>query len=313
MRLPVFLTRKHQKTCRQRMTIIRTASYFYSTTWLVTELLNHFWAPFDDWSRGRLDLLIGILLFGLIPVGIGRYLWNCRGMLSVSRRLADTDISIAICVDDIFNLTGALIISTNTTFDTDMSDGLISEDSLQGKFTKRYYDKEEHLDQELTEELNGEEFTVDENKPAKQRCYRIGTVAKLRPRGRVAYFVAIADLNQHGVARSSLDNVRSSLRRLWSYIGNQGGLDHLVIPVLGTGRARVQVPREVMVREIISSFIDAIYSGNKFCEKLTIVVSEKDYLEHSISLLELKDYIRLYAQQERWQKHGESEPIGNPI
>ena len=313
MKLPVFLTKEHLKNCRQYMVVITTACYFYSGSWLVVEVLSHFWCAFEEWSRGNFGLLIGFFLFGLLLVGVGRFLWKCRAMLSVSHRLDETDISIEVRVDDIFSLTGAFIISTNTTFDTDMSEELISEESLQGQFTKKYYDKEEHLDQELVEVLKEEEFILDENKPKKKERYEIGTVAKVSPRDQLAYFVAIADLNQHGVAYSSLDNVREGLKKVWSYIANQGGFDRLIIPVLGTGRARIQVPREVMVREIIRSFINARYSENKFCEKLTIVIFEKDYCEHNIDLQELEDYIRLYAKQEHWQRHGGKAPIGKSV
>ena len=201
------------------------------------EILSYFWSAFEDWSRGNLGLLIAIFLFGLLPIGVGRFLWKCRDMLSVSHRLDETDISIEIRVDDIFSLTGAFIISTNTTFDTDMSKGLISEESLQGQFTKKYYDGEEYLDLDLGNVLKDQECIVDENKPKKQKRYAIGTVVKVFPKKQLVYLVAIADLNQHGVASSSLDNVRESLRKLWSYIANQGGFDRLVMPILGTGRA----------------------------------------------------------------------------
>lgn len=172
MKLPIFLTKKHLKNCRQSIVVITTACYFYSGSWLVIEILSYFWDAFEEWSRGNLSLLIGIFLFGVLPVGVGRFLWKCRDMLSVSHRLDETDVSIEIQVGDIFTLIGAFVISTNTTFDTDMSEGLISEQSLQGKFTKKYYDKEEHLDQELAEVLKEEEFTLDENKPKKKRTLR---------------------------------------------------------------------------------------------------------------------------------------------
>lgn len=312
MKLPVFLSKKHLKNCQQYVVMITTACFFYSGSWLVIEILSHFWIAFEEWSHGNLCMLFGIFLFGLLG-GVGRFLWKCRGMLSVDRKLDETDISIEIRVDSIFSLPGAFIISTNTTFDTDMSNGLISEKSLQGQFTIKFYDKEEHLDQELTEALKDEISTIDENKPGKKNRYEIGTVVKVSPRNQLAYLVAIADLNEHGVPSSSLDNVRESLKKLWSYIGNQGGFEQLVIPILGTGRARIQIPREVMVREIIRSFIDARYSENKFCEKLTIVIFEEDYRKHDIDLQELGNYIRLYAEHERWQRDEEKVPIGKSV
>ena len=63
------------------------------------------------------------------------------------------------------------------------------------------------------------------------------------------------------------------------------------MPVLGTGQAKINVSREAMIRAIISSFIPAC-SEKKFCEKLTIVIRPKDYLEPSIDLQKLGDYLQ---------------------
>ena len=63
------------------------------------------------------------------------------------------------------------------------------------------------------------------------------------------------------------------------------------MPVLGTGHTRINVSREAMIREIISSFIPAC-SEKKFCEKLTIVIWRKDYLESRINLQKLGDYLQ---------------------
>ena len=255
-------------------------------------------------------MLIGILAAGLFPIGVGRFLFKCRNMLSIHHTFDDTDVSIAIHVGDIFRLSGAYVISSNTTFDTDVSGGLISKRSLQGQFTGRYYDRVQHLDEELEKSLQDEQYTTDRNKPKKDRRYEIGTVAKVFPRDQLAYFVAIADLNPSGVAYSSLDSVRESLSKLWSYIRIHGELERLVVPVLGTGRARIDVPRHVMVKEIIRSFIDARYSGSKFCENMTIVIQEEDYRRHDMNLQEFSDYIRIYGKQEYWQRRGERRPIG---
>ena len=210
MNLPVYLSKQHLKNCRQFMTIITTACYVYSASWLIIEILNHFLPTFEERSRGSLRLLIIIFFSGLV-IGTVRYLRKCAKMLSVTHRLEGQDISIEIRVGDIFSIKGAFIISANTAFDTDMLNGPVSAESLQGQFTKKYYDKVEYLEQELTDALIGEELVLDEEKPERKESYEIGRVIKVSPRGQVAYFVAIDKLREYGGIESSLDNVREGL------------------------------------------------------------------------------------------------------
>ena len=222
------------------------------------------------------------------------------------------DISIEIRVGNIFKIKGAFIISTNTAFDTDMSDGPVSPMSLQAQFTNRYYDKVEYLEQELTDALIAEEFISDEDKPAKKESYEIGKVVKISPRGQVTYFVAIDEFSEYGGVESSLDNVREGLGSLWYYVGKQRTLEPLVIPVLGTGHSGIPISREQMIIEIITSFI-ASCTEKKFCEKLTIVISESDYRQHDVNLEELGTYLRLYAGEVHRKAHDLITVVDKPI
>lgn len=207
-------------------------------------------------------------------------------------RLELSDTKMAIRVDDILNVAGAIIVGTNTTFDTSISKGIISPDSLQGQFTKKYYDAEEHLDSDLEKSLKHEEATpIEGDRKGKRQRYANGTVAKLEPRGKVTYWVAISDMNEHGVAASSREQVLEALGKLWQYISVRGDLGELAIPVLGTGRARIKhTRREDMVKEIVNSFIAAA-SESRFCTKLTIVIAERDYREQQMDLRELGRYL----------------------
>ena len=299
------------------MIVITAACYVYSGSWLVIEILNHFHTPFEEWSRGKLGLPILIFFSGL-GIGIIWYLWKCAKMLSVTHKLERThklegqDISIEIRVGNIFKIKGAFIISTNTAFDTDMSDGPVSPMSLQAQFTNRYYDKVEYLEQELTDALIAEEFISDEDKPAKKESYEIGKVVKISPRGQVTYFVAIDEFSEYGGVESSLDNVREGLGSLWYYVGKQRTLEPLVIPVLGTGHSGIPISREQMIIEIITSFI-ASCTEKKFCEKLTIVISESDYRQHDVNLEELGTYLRLYAGEVHRKAHDLITVVDKPI
>ena len=257
-------------------------------------MLSHFDKEFGKLSSENLWMLSAIVLFSLF-VGIFCFLRKCAKMPSASHKLAETDILIEIRVDDIFNLEGEgeFVISTNTSFDTQISNDLISQDSLQGQFTLKYYrNNVQHLDHDIDKQLKNHEFAlIEDNRKGKKKRYEIGTVVKLQPDGQVTYFVAVADMNEHGVATGSLEKMIECLGKLWHYIGEQGELGHLIVPVLGTGRARINVSREAMIREIIYSFI-AAHSENKFCEKMTIIISDNDYRKYEIDLQELGGFLR---------------------
>ena len=194
-------------------------------------------------------------------------------MLSVGERLEKTDTSIEIRVGDIFKLQGELIIATNTAFDTTT----LSRESLLEQCCKNYYDKKDHFNLDLEKALKDERGSLIQNRDEEKRRYKFGTVVKITPKEQVIYLVAIDELNKEGGASSSLEYIRQSLTSLWQYIGKRGSPGHLVIPAIGTKSSGIQVPRDIMITEIITSVISATYSERRFCEKLTIVIHEQDY------------------------------------
>ena len=221
----------------------------------------------------------------------------------VKHRIEDTDVDIEIRIGNILHMDGAIVVSTNSTFDTASDAGLISDESLQGQFTKMYYDKEEYLDRDIDLELKGQQYEEVSNRhTGKRRKYPIGTAVKLLVRDRVAYFVAIADMNEHGVASGSKEGLVEALGNLWYFIGERGELGRVLVPVLGTGRARIPVTRDVAIRWIIDSFIAAC-SERKICDEVTIVISEKDYFTHELDL----DVLERYVQHKCVYAHGGSD------
>lgn len=251
---------------------VEIASYFFKGTTLPSIIQGH-------WG-----------LFALMGGAIA--LWICRPALSTSAKLNGRDVIIEIAVGNLFSFSDALVVGTNTTFDTRISRELISEKSIQGQFTKKYYGDEVQLDAELNTGLNGVSYEeLKEQRVGKTRRYPIGTVVRLNPKNCTAYFVATAQLNEHGVASGSFEDLRQSLGQLWVFVGRRGLKEPLVMPVLGSGFARLTQPREEIVREIIKSFIAAC-SEKTFCDKLTIVLSERDVLNHQIDVGVLGAYLR---------------------
>lgn len=64
----------------------------------------------------------------------------------------------------------------------------------------------------------------------------------------------------------------------------------IVIPVLGSGFSKVEVPREI-IKEIIKSFTAASLS-KKFTEKLTIVIHPEDYINFDMNISEIHEFLK---------------------
>lgn len=249
-------------------------------------------------------------LFALVGLAIAAY--QCRPQLRVSHNLNGRDVTVEIAIGDLFSFPGSFIVGTNTTFTTDISRELISEHSVQGIFTRRYYGDKTELDAALSLRLNGLPFVDLQGKRlGKSRKYKLGTCVRLDPKGRTCYFVAIADLNEYGVASGTFEGVKDSLAKLWVFIGEQGEKGSLAMPVIGTGFCRLTQKREEVVHEIIRSFVAAC-SESTFADKLTIVLRPQDVVKNRISLDELGMFLRHECSYAAFST-GDRHPTGTPV
>lgn len=294
-----------KKTWRQATRSV-LASFFQGlgAAWL---LIQFFSLPYPSVSDRASQFAWEIVAFVLLGSALKTVL-VCRPLLTFEEGLKGRDVSIGIKVGDILETKDALVVSTNTTFDTSVSDGIISPQSLQGQFAKKYYSDEAHLDHDLENALTDQPFKkIDDDRKGKRKKYEIGAVARINLKGRTVYMVAIADLSVHGTASGSLAGVVESMEKLWHFLGKHGGVDPLAIPVLGTGNARVPHGREEMIREIISSFVTACSeSKKKFCEKLIVFISEEDYLKYKIDMLELRNYLKHVCRYTSLKNEGDT-------
>ena len=252
--------------------------YTLGVVWLFIQLIYFFWPEYSqeirDWSWWALALGA---LEGL------RRAWP---KLSVKSQIRGTDAAIEIRVCDLFDQKDALVISSNTTFDTSMEDGTISPRSTQGQYTELFCDNLANLNRQIEDGLEDVDFAVkdSESKPyGKTKEYPIGTIADVMFSGRRAYFLAVGRLDRNRVANASKEEVLDALPRLWEFVRSRGGLEPIAVPIVGSGFARTKATREELIREIAKSFIAAVREG-RFCEHLTIVVSPDDFWGKSINL-----------------------------
>lgn len=221
--------------------------------------------------------------------------WGLRARLPVSRisyKVPSKDYAIDVRIGDVLDCPSAVVISTNTTFDTDIAGGTIAADSLQGAFTARYFHNDvTDLDRQLTNSLG-----IYDPQPVqgrgKQLKYTLGTVAKVSAGGKLFYMLAMANLNEHGNARLDERDFHTVLHGLWTFLKDHGELGDVHIPIIGSGRGRIQIPRQKLIEQIAQSFADAS-RDIKIANKLVIVVPQRDVDEHSLNLFQIRDYLAL--------------------
>lgn len=238
----------------------------------------------DNYARYA---IVPVVLLAVVIVVFTR-----RPVKKVFYRAPRKDLWIEVRVGDLFEGSGDVVISTNTTFDTRMSDGLIASDSLQGQFAQRFFNSNTaEIDRQLDVSLAGVPFSIRDGAPGKQNEYAIGTTAAVKTHGRTFYFVAMGRLNHHGTAKSTVRNIEDALEGLWRFISERGERRDFSIPLMGTGRGRIELPRKKIAERIAQSFIDA--SREKiFSNKMTIYVSPHDADVFEINLFEIRDYLR---------------------
>jgi Domain of unknown function (DUF6430) len=275
----------------------------FGALWLVVEITDYF-------AKGTLAGAFVHDHWGLfLLLGIAFTLWRCRPLMKIALKLKDRDVTITLAIGDLFSFKGAMVIGSNSTFD--VSNTVISEKSIQGQFTKKYYAGESQLEAELAVQLKDLACEDLEGKRmGKCKRYAIGSVVHLRPKDRTGYLLAISDINEHGNSSGTFEKLKQALAELWVFIGHRGAKEPLVMPVLGSGFTRLTQPRQQIVQEIIKSFVAAC-AERTFCENLIIVLNERDVLEKQIDFVSLGEYLKYVCRYTEFSDRT-SERLGTP-
>ena len=239
------------------------------------------------------DLMHKYVIFILAICVIGCFIAT-RTRLKYEYLIKGTDIKVALQVCDVLKNNTAIVIPTNTTFDTIMEDEFISINSVQGQFQKKYFDNNlGSLDELINKGLEGLEYEVLNRTSSKCKRYPIGTVSKITVSGQHFYFVAITDINQYGKTENTkFENVQLALEGIWNQLENKGHIENIAIPLLGTGKAGIRdATRERVIKEIIFSFV-AFSKERKVTEKLLICIHPSDLEHKDLHLEEIDEYLQ---------------------
>lgn len=284
----------------------------FGVLWLVVKIINYF---FGTWATENIQPLWWLFLITGVIVALLRNIPKT----SYTCKINNTDTSVEIRVGDIFDTNETIVLGTNTTFDTTMEDGTISPRSVQGQFTSKYCSSVNELDGKLSTALLGitPKLLSDSEKPyGKTNQYPIGTVTQVGCLSRKAYFVAIAHMNKTKAAQSNTQNILDALPELWEFIRTHGEPENICIPIIGSVFARVKATKEILIQEILRSFVAACCEG-KFCEKITLFIHPDDIKNRRVDFDNAVDFLKYICAYENKRidsqiaETGKSEVITN--
>lgn len=209
----------------------------------------------------------------------------------ISYKIPQRDFTVEVLIGDLFKITGEVVISTSSTFDTDMASGLIAASSLQGQLATNFFNGQTtDIDRQIELSLETEQYATNDKRPGKKKEYPIGTVARVSAHSKNFYLVAMSHMEQSRNAQSNLKMIDEALEKLWRNLSSKAEVGDIVMPLIGTGRGRVPYPRKKMIERIAQSFVDAA-SERAFSNKLIIVVLPEDASQFSLNLFQVRDYL----------------------
>ncbi|OKL40626.1 macro domain-containing protein [Pontibacter flavimaris] len=247
----------------------------FGLLWLLIETLDFF----NVYTR---DQYASYAFFFFIIISILISILLRRPIKSFSISFPEYDFCIDVRIVDLFDISGAAMISTNTLFEADVAGGKIAVNSLQGQFTAKYFTGNQN---ELIKKIQEGLDVINLTSP-----YPMGTTIPIHTHGKTFYFTAMANIGEGGNASSSISDVNIALNGLWNHVRENGELQELSVPVIGTGRGRIKISRKKMIAVIAESFVKES-TKNKITEKLIIAIRPEDAENFGINLYDIKDHL----------------------
>jgi hypothetical protein len=265
-RLKLGVTRNWKRTA---LSIVAT----YGLLWSLIEPFNGL-MPSDRQfeGAGKYAALIALALAG------GLYWLFPKTRIKLSLHLADSTVEVLF--GDLFKETGQKVIPVNDCFDSQLGK-IVAPNSLHGLLiSKEFHGVSKDFDDAVAVALGlakGKSVTrPDGGKPAR---YPIGTTAHLQWKGSEYYLVAVAQTDRTtSIASASVAEFWQALEGLWMSARVHANNGDVVVPLLGSGLARVGLPQDQLLYFLISSFV-AETKRQKVTRHLKIVLHESVF-EH---------------------------------
>lgn len=278
----------------------------FGTLWLLVEILAFFNKV--EFSNELKELWWLFLIIGLLLIA-----YNNWPKLVFTYKVKNRDVSISIKIADIFTVKGALIIPINNKLDCN-NHGIIQRSNSILKFfiQKIYKTFHNHLQTDINQHIeDNPDWYASFGDIPNPGEYKIGTVVPIYRDEKQYYLLCSSTLNQQNRSKTTEDDLRNSLNELWEYLIQNGSKDNLILPIIGTGRGRIKLTREEVIKETVLSFLVSL-STDSYCEQLTICIHPKDIKTNDMDLNEILAFTKLHCNNTNYASNI-NEPEGREI
>ena len=267
---------------------------------------------YDDINQFKDFFSNYILLFAIIIITALLIIYKRKSRFSWKINGTNLTVEIALC--DFFKQEGLKVIHVTDTFDTDSTiSNLIDPKTLHGQFLKRFYNKRKEIDRQITDELRRCEKDKNNNLPAKNYIYPIGTVAMINFAENHYALAAYSRMqpDKCAIMPQNKEKYNDFLVNMWINLAQKATTDETVnVVVFGEGLNRMPASftKQKKISEIIRSFISCSLEGVSY-KKLRICLkfNKKENLEE----FEKLQYLQYEFDSMNVQTEGS--PIGSII
>lgn len=252
------------------------------SVWLVTEVLTRVSPDTNKWLD---DHGSAYLVFAGCSALIG-FLVAAYEARAVSFTIPNTDTTLILKFASIFDEAADWVIGVNEFFDSTLGN-IVSANSLHGQIiAKVYKGNEANFRRDVDAALSGQQSQPVQRAEGQTARFPLGTTAVIARGPHKIFLVAISstDLATHR-SSSTVPILWDALSDAFKEVDSRGNGDPLAMPLIGNGRASLNIPPQHLLR-IITLKLTELGKQYDLPRQITINLSD-DCFEH-LDLVEIK-------------------------
>lgn len=252
------------------------------SVWLVTEVLTRVSHDTNQWLDNHGT---SYLVFAIASATIG-FLIAAYEARALAFTIPNTDTTLTLKFSSIFDEAADWIIGVNEFFDSTLGN-IVSANSLHGQIIARLYNgNEANFRRDVDAALAGQQSEPVQRAEGQTARFPLGTTAVIARGPHKIFLVAISktDLATHR-SSSTVPILWDALSDAFKEVDSRGNGDPLAMPLIGNGRASLNIPPQHLLR-IITLKLTELGKQYDLPRRITINLSD-DCFEH-LDLVEIK-------------------------